>query len=162
SGKKLVPFQPNMARVSNVLDAIAAIANVPRSISLPVWLVDAAGRPHPAEMVACANGLLHLPSGYLSPTTPAFFSFNALDFDFIADAPPPTEWLRFLDSIWCGDMEAIEGLQEWFGYCLTPDTRQQKILLVVGPKRSGKGTIGRVHTALLGQPNVCAPTLASL
>ena len=33
---------------------------------------------------------------------------------------------------------------------------------MVGPKRGGKGTIGRVQTALLGQPNVCAPTLASL
>ena len=37
-----------------------------------------------------------------------------------------------------------------------------KILLVVGPKRGGKGTIARVLTALLGQPNVCAPTLAGL
>jgi putative DNA primase/helicase len=44
------------------------------------------------------------------------------------------------------DVEAIETLQEWCGYCLTTDTRQQKIFLVVGPKRSGKGTIARVLT----------------
>src|SRR5262249_30445448 len=35
-------------------------------------------------------------------------------------------------------------------------------LLIVGPKRGGKGTIGRVATALVGRANVCAPTLASL
>jgi putative DNA primase/helicase len=34
--------------------------------------------------------------------------------------------------------------------------------MLVGPKRSGKGTVGRVLTALLGKENVAAPTLASL
>jgi putative DNA primase/helicase len=45
---------------------------------------------------------------------------------------------------------------------LSPDTSQQKLLLIVGPKRSGKGTIARVLTGLLGQDSVAAPTLASL
>ena len=43
-----------------------------------------------------------------------------------------------------------------------PDTRQQKILMLVGPKRSGKGTIAKVLAQLIGLKNVCAPTLASL
>jgi putative DNA primase/helicase len=34
--------------------------------------------------------------------------------------------------------------------------------MAIGPKRSGKGTIGRVLTGLLGAHNVAAPTLASL
>ena len=58
--------------------------------------------------------------------------------------------------------DAIATLQEWFGYLLTVDTSQQKMLLLVGPLRSGKGTIIRILTALLGAPNVCHPTLASL
>ena len=33
---------------------------------------------------------------------------------------------------------------------------------MVGPKRSGKGTIARVLTTLLGEANACAPTLAGL
>lgn len=33
---------------------------------------------------------------------------------------------------------------------------------MVGPKRGGKGTIGRVLTGLLGAHQVAAPTLASL
>ena len=45
---------------------------------------------------------------------------------------------------------------------LSADTSQQKMLLIVGPKRSGKGTIGRVLQALLGHSNVVGPTLASL
>lgn len=53
-------------------------------------------------------------------------------------------------------------MQEWFGYSLTCDTRQQKMLVVVGPKRSGKGTIARVQRKLIGLQNVAGPTLASL
>ncbi|MBA7554888.1 hypothetical protein ES705_47527 [subsurface metagenome] len=56
----------------------------------------------------------------------------------------------------------MELLQEWFGYCLTPDTRQHKMLMLVGPKRAGKGTIGRILTAILGEQNVAGPTLSDL
>jgi putative DNA primase/helicase len=80
----------------------------------------------------------------------------------LLDAKPPEEWLEFLDSILPDDREQIELIQEWFGYCLTPDTSQQKALLLLGPPRSGKGTIARVLTRLLGVANVAGPTLSSL
>ena len=35
-------------------------------------------------------------------------------------------------------------LQDWMGYTLTPDTSLQKILLCLGPPRSGKGTVYRI------------------
>lgn len=41
-------------------------------------------------------------------------------------------------------------IQQWFGYCLTKDTRQQKMLFLVGKTRSGKGTIATVLQTLLG------------
>ena len=49
-----------------------------------------------------------------------------------------------------------------FGLLLTNDTTHQKAFLIVGPKRSGKGTIARVLTGLLGQENVAGPTLGGL
>jgi len=85
-----------------------------------------------------------------------------LDYDFDFHAGPPTEWLRFLSQLWPNDPQSIATLQEWFGYCLTLDTRQQKILMMVGPKRSGKGTIARVLRRLIGERNVAGPTLSSL
>src|SRR5207253_1165563 len=53
-------------------------------------------------------------------------------------------------------------LQEFMGYLLIADTSQQKMLLLVGPRRSGKGTIGRVITALVGPGNMVGPTCNSL
>ena len=37
----------------------------------------------------------------------------------------------------------------------------QKILLMVGPRRGGKGTIARILTGLVGADNVAGPTLAA-
>jgi len=45
---------------------------------------------------------------------------------------------------------------------VTADMSQQKGFLLVGPKRSGKGTIARVLTRLVGIDNTVAPTLAGL
>ncbi len=111
--------------------------------------------------------MVHLPSlvagrDRFTPPTPQFFSPNALDFDFRPDAPAPSAWLSFLAQLWADDRQSIDTLQEWFGYLLTPDTRQQKILMLVGPKRGGKGTIARVLRRLVGDENVICPTLSSL
>lgn len=95
--------------------------------------------------------------------TPSFFSLNSVDYDFIPNAGCPV-WKRFLRSIWPKDedADAIQTLQEFFGLLLTPDTRYHKILSLIGPKRSGKGTIARVLRRLVGERNVATPTLASL
>jgi len=133
----------------------------PDSTDAPVWL-SSLTRPSAEELFACANGLLHLPTGTMYPHDEEFFSLNAVDYAFDPDAPAPTQWLAFLDGLFGADRQAVQTLQELFGYFLLPDTRQQKIGLIVGPKRSGKGTIGRVLTGMLGKANVCAPTLGSL
>jgi len=96
------------------------------------------------------------------PPTPRFFNAFSLDYDFDPDAPAPQEWLAFLDQVWEADAESVSCLQEWFGYLLTADTRQQKILMMVGPKRSGRGTIARVLKALAGSSTVVNPTLGTL
>jgi putative DNA primase/helicase len=146
---------------------LKAQAGLASDISPPAWIADPL-RPWAAEEVlACRNELVHLPSlvgggEHACPATPRFFTPVALDYDFAIDARPPTEWLRFLSQLWPDDPQSIATLQEWFGYCLTLDTRQQKILMMVGPKRSGKGTIARVLTRLVGGRNVAGPTLSSL
>ena len=112
--------------------------------------------------MACRNGLLHLPKRRLYPHSPAFFTVNAVDYDYDMSAKAPAEWLRLLEVLWPHDAEAIATLQEMFGLLLTGDTRQQKAFLIVGPKRSGKGTIARLLTALLGADNVAGPTLSGL
>ena len=157
----VAPFRPNTTKVNNVLDALRAVTNLSASVEPPAWLNGHNGPP-PRELVACANGLLHLPTGELLPPNPQFFGLNAVDFAYDPDAPDPERWLAFLDDLWPGDSESQDTLQTLFGYLLTTETRHQKLFLLEGPKRSGKGTIARVLTSMLGTANVCAPTLAAL
>ena len=53
-------------------------------------------------------------------------------------------------------------LQEYIGYVLSGRTDMQKMLLLIGPTRSGKGTITRMLTSLIGRGHAVGPTLASL
>jgi putative DNA primase/helicase len=151
--------------VVDVAGALQGLTVLPSEVEAPAWQGPA---PFPAdEMLACNNTLVHLPSWanskpHLHPLTPRFFSTNALDYDFLTDWKPPETWLDFMARLWPQDDDAISTLQEWFGYCLLPDTRQHKILMIVGPPRSGKGTIARVLRALIGLQNTAGPTLASL
>lgn len=158
---KLVPFNPNRSKVGDVLEALAAAAQLPGTVRTPTWL-DSESHPSPADIFACSNGLLHLPTRTLLDHTPSFFGVNAVDYRHDKHAGAPVEWLRFLKSLWPDDSGSIATLQELFGLLLTPDTTYQKAFLLIGPKRSGKGTIARVLIGLLGRENVAGPTLSAL
>jgi putative DNA primase/helicase len=147
--------------VENVLAAMESKTIIKAQRIPPTWMN---GRefPPPNEVLPCNNGLLHVPSGNLSPHTPTFFGVNALDYAYDPDAKEPIQWLSFLRELWGDDQQSIDTLQEVFGYTLLTDTSQQKIFLLVGPRRSGKGTIARVLTGVLGPHNVAGPTLSSL
>jgi putative DNA primase/helicase len=155
------PFKPNKTLVANILDGLQAAANLPSTVVAPAWL-NFVPDLDPADIIACANGLLHLPTLDLVPHTPVFFAHNALNFAYDPASPPPTQWLQFLIQLWPDDPGSIDTLQEIFGLCLTTDTRHQKAFLLIGPKRSGKGTIARVLGALVGRSNTVSPTLTSL
>lgn len=153
------PFCPTMAQVTSAVDALKAAAAI-KSAAPPTWLPGHTG-PDAREVVSLSDGLLHIPTRELLPHSPGFFSVNTLPFPWNGGGRP-AEWLKFLDAVWPGDRQAQDALQEMFGYLLTADTSQQKMFLLRGPKRSGKGTIARVLGALLGRENMVSPTLTSL
>lgn len=156
--------------VNNVLGCLQSVAMLHSRAypERPAWIDPSLeGVPPPAEVVPTQNTLLHLSAWvegrpYAMAPTPRFFSPNCLAYAFEHDAPRPDHWLAFLASLWPDDPESIACLQEWFGYLLTSDTGLQKMLAVIGPPRSGKGTIARVLTALVGRENVASPTLSSM
>jgi putative DNA primase/helicase len=170
--------------VSDVLQAMASLVVVssrqvpaqpawlpgwPAGIAAPAGSALPAAQPDwpPEEILPARNALVHLPSlmagaPHSIGPSPRFFNAYALEYDFDPSAPEPREWLSFLEQVWGADVESTGALQEWFGYLLTPDTRHQKILMMVGPKRSGRGTIARVLKALAGSNTVVNPTLSTL
>ncbi|UUO05332.1 phage/plasmid primase, P4 family [Blastopirellula sp. J2-11] len=159
---ELVDFESNPMTVNAALESIRSHTHLPETVASPSWLGKTPEGLQAEELLPCRSTLLHLPTMRHLPPNPRFFTLNALEFDPDPSAPAPTAWYEFLHQLFEDDMESLDLLQEWFGYCLTADTSQQKMLLMVGPRRSGKGTIGRVLTRLIGQGNVSGPTTSSL
>lgn len=152
------PWSPNRGKISNLTEAAEAVTLLPSSTEMPGWTD---GRPDSGTLIIpCRNGLLDLGTRRLLASTPLYFNGSATPFDYDEQAPEPREWLGFLQSLWSDDPQAIATLQEMFGYVLSGSRDLQKIFLLVGPTRSGKGTIATVLTALVGKDHTANPTLA--
>jgi putative DNA primase/helicase len=155
------PFKPNTDKVNKILDALRSGCYQDAEQEAPMWM-DGSDHEPPERLIACRNGLLDLKTFEVVLHSPHFFNLNALSFDYAAHASAPQRWHQFLNELWPDDKAAHATLQEIFGLLLTTDTSYQKIFMLVGPMRSGKGTIGYVLTMLLGRNNVANPTMAGL
>lgn len=155
-------FESNPTTVKQAYETIVSHVHLNAGVMAPAWLGDVVDAPPATELLACRSVNLHIPTGRTLEATPRLFTMNALDFDYDPDPEPPERWVKFLEQLFGDDLESVSLLQEWMGYCLTADTSQQKMLLIVGPRRSGKGTLARVVTRLVGAGNVVGPTTGSL
>lgn len=109
-------------------------------------------------IVVLSNGVLDVSRRELAEHSPERFVLHALPYPYSPTAKAP-EWAKFLRSLWPDDDEQIALLQEWFGYVVSGDVSLQKMLLLIGPTRSGKGVITRVLEALLGREACCSVSL---
>lgn len=151
--------------VSGTIDALRALTHVrPDRFPEPPFWLDGGNAPDARSLLSTRTGLIDPATGETFSTTDELFTLNVIGCEYRPDAPSPRRWLRFLEEIWPdeGDAECVRALRQFMGYLLTPDTRHQKALMMVGPKRSGKGTIIRVIQELVGRQNTVAPSLGSL
>lgn len=157
------PWNPDKRKIANVIEAMGAVGHVGSDVDPPAWIGRHDAAQHSAaQMIGCANGVLDLRTRDVHAHTPALFNTVSVPFDYDPDAEPPATWLQFLDSVWPNDVQSVALLQEYVGYVLSGRTDMQKMLLLIGPTRSGKGTIARMLAELVGRGHVAGPTLASL
>jgi putative DNA primase/helicase len=153
-------FEPGSTDVNKTVDALRAECNLAPEHEMPGWLYGAAPVENLRELVACQNGLLNVRTRELIPHTPLFWSPNVLEFSYNPDAVAP-RFAQFLEEIFPKDSEAQQSLKEMYGLCLTDETKFQKAFMFVGPKRGGRGTIGRVLQGLIGKENYIGSTLGA-
>src|SRR5260370_28777975 len=68
----------------------------------------------------------------------------------------------FLRQVTNNRQPLIDLIQEMLGYLVTSDTSLHRVFFLWGSPRSGKGTILRITTALVGKNNVRFPTIETL
>lgn len=156
-------WAPNEKKITDLAGALASLCELPDTVDAPCWLDERES----GTIIAVANGLLDITSRQLHAHTPLFFNLYAVPFAYNAAAPEPKQWLAFLNALW----PLVDGttvppaqdlLQEWFGYVLSGRTDFQKMMLLQGPTRGGRGTIGKVLRGLLGEENVAGLKLDDL
>ena len=106
------------------------------------------------------NGVLDLHTGDVLPHDKRYLTTKILPYNFDPNAQAPN-WHVFLNEIFEGDQERIALLQEWLGYMMSPSYQYQKVMLLIGPRRSGKGTIGRILEQIVGTQNYTGASLES-
>jgi putative DNA primase/helicase len=157
---KWAKWAPSQARIGSLTDALAkGVVQLTRQNDPPTWI---SGVSADTDLLPVSNGLLSRPGRVLYRHDSWFFSTWSLPYAYDSRAPRPRRWLEFLASCWPEDTRPAALLQEWFGYVLSGDTSLQKIMLLYGPRRSGKGTITRVMRELIGTANTASPPLAGL
>lgn len=141
-----IRWSPNREKITSLIDAMKAIFGIDPDTKPMSWL----GGEDPGKLlIPVRNGLLDPWTRILHPHTPAYFNLYSLPFDYIEGAVG-TRWGKFLDSVWGDDPEQIALLQEWFGYNISGDTSREKMAALIGPRRSGKGTMLHALKLLTG------------
>lgn len=107
------------------------------------------------------TGFLNFDLGEFDPVTMTMHEHNKENYSTLRMPYPYHHsakcdlWLNTLDEIFEGNKDKAEVLQEFFGYCLTRDTKQRKALLLIGESNCGKSTILWTLRNMLGDEN-CA------
>lgn len=137
-------WKPNPKKLNEVIDAARGLVRLPEGFEAPAWID---GREE--QVIPCANGLLRISDRKLLEHSPEHFSIMSLPYGYDASASCP-RWMRFLEEVFRDDTESVALLQQWFGYVLSGRTNLQKMVMWLGPKRGGKGTVARLLKRLIG------------
>lgn len=107
------------------------------------------------EYLNLRNGLFNLDTYEIEPHSPEIYSTIQLDVSYDGKALCK-KWSKTLYEIFKNDREKIQILQEFFGLCLTRDTKYEKALICVGDGANGKSVVLHVLQKLLGEDNYSA------
>lgn len=134
----------------SVWEAIERGARAVRAFAVTseVWDRDKLLLGTPGGVVDLRTGKLRksVPVDHISRVTAAA-PIRLDQFEPERDCP---RWLAFLNEALAADKGAIRFLQQWGGYSLTGETKEQKLVFVYGPGGSGKGTAINTIGDILG------------
>jgi putative DNA primase/helicase len=107
------------------------------------------------DIAGCPMGHIDLKTGNLLKGDP---SRKITMSTTVTPAAMPTQiWDRFLMDATGNDKDLIRFLRQYFGYCLSGDTREQCMLFMHGPGGSGKGTLLGTISEIFGDYGWAAP-----
>lgn len=112
-------------------------------------------------IIGVKNGVLDLKTGELKPHDSAYFLTKQIPIPYIADAPKPERWLKFLDEIFLSDKELIRYVQKAVGYSLSGSNAEQCAFFLHGTGNNGKSLFLEILRYIFGDyaSNIQADTV---
>jgi phage/plasmid-associated DNA primase len=110
---------------ASLVESVMELARVDVVVKKELWDAN-------TEYLPCQNGLLHIPTRTLFPHVPTLYFTSQLPFGYDPDADCTT----FKKALHRVPNEA-NFLQEFAGYCLTPNTGHEIAVWLQGPPGSG-------------------------
>ncbi|PIQ90205.1 MAG: hypothetical protein COV71_05805 [Candidatus Omnitrophica bacterium CG11_big_fil_rev_8_21_14_0_20_41_12] len=105
-----------------------------------------------SKLLNLKNGMFDLETLKLIPHSSDFKSTIQLPVNYDPNAKCG-KWLESLKEIFLDDIEKADILQEFFGLCLTKETKYEKALFTIGEGANGKSTILHILQQILGKRN---------
>ncbi len=100
-------------------------------------------------LINCQNGTIDVRTGTIKPHDPRDYITRCalVNYDPAARCP---RFELFMSEIMAGDEARVAFLNRWFGYAMTGDVREQKILLHIGTGSNGKSTLTELLESIYG------------
>ena len=160
---EIKPFPVAPRYITEIEKILRRLLLIPSGQTSPHWMGVHYGLPStitdPTRLIFGKSSTLNLANMKTLPPTPLWFNAGCLDFDHDPRAECP-QWHAFLDSILDDDEESKQTIMEFMGLCLTPITKFQKALFLIGQRRCGKGTIARITRKMVGEHNTAPQKIA--
>ena len=145
--------------ITNVLSQLEGECTIYDDVDAPAWIKGPLDAEHAGHVLVFENGWLDFTTFLkdedvqLKEHTPELFTTYKLPYDFDPNAQCP-KWIDFLDNNLEGDTDRIAILQEFLGYLFVWKTGFHQFLILEGEAGTGKSTVTKVFTAVLGRENV--------
>lgn len=125
---------------SHLLSSVRTLAKTAVHVRKETWDAD-------YNILVCRNGTLELNSRTLREHRSEDYATSAVPYDY-----DPTAKADVFSHVLRGAVpDAVDYLQEFAGYCLTPDTSLETAVWLKGPRGSGKSTVIEGFKAMLGE-----------
>ena len=154
NGQETIRVSTNLVR--NIRQCLIGRVGLPQTREPNTW--EDGRESIGIHSISMGNGVLTYspyqldPGPVLARHSPRFFSTVKLPYNYDPQANCPM-WTAFLEDVLSGDKEYMTLIQQWCGYLLRPDLREQRFLLCVGEGANGKGVFFEVVKDLVGPVN---------
>lgn len=119
---------------------------------------------YPVTVINFKNGMYDIVKKQLMPHDREYYSINQIPHNFREDIVPEKDWCftkKFLKEAGAG-AEDVRMLLQYFGYCMTRDTSQQKFMILKGNGGTGKSRVIGLLEYIIGSENTSSISLQDL